>query len=111
MTAWASRRLVVATVAVLCVLVASAVPASATRGFHGSLAGRWLNQPIVGMASTPSGDGYWLVARDGGVYAFGDAPFAGSAAGAGRSAVRAAALPKKRASPKEKTPPSEARSQ
>ncbi|MCZ7527112.1 MAG: hypothetical protein M5U14_12455 [Acidimicrobiia bacterium] len=25
-----------------------------------------LNQPIVGMAPTPSGDGYWLVARDGG---------------------------------------------
>ena len=30
------------------------------------------------MAPTPSGKGYWLVARDGGVFAFGDAPFRGS---------------------------------
>src|SRR5205807_144665 len=34
--------------------------------------------PIVGIASTPSGHGYWLVARDGGVFAFGDAAFFGS---------------------------------
>jgi hypothetical protein len=31
------------------------------------------------MASTPSGNGYWLVASDGGIFAFGDAPFEGSA--------------------------------
>ena len=37
-----------------------------------------LNQPIVGMASTPSGNGYWLVARDGGIFSFGDAHFYGS---------------------------------
>ena len=37
-----------------------------------------LNQPIVGMASTPDGGGYWLVAADGGVFAFGDAHFYGS---------------------------------
>ncbi|MDP9403683.1 MAG: hypothetical protein M3P85_10200, partial [Actinomycetota bacterium] len=37
-----------------------------------------LNQPIVGMAATPSGRGYWLVGADGGVFAFGDAVFAGS---------------------------------
>lgn len=30
------------------------------------------------MASTPDGHGYWLVGADGGVYAFGDAPFEGS---------------------------------
>ncbi|MEO6713499.1 MAG: hypothetical protein ABIM89_08745, partial [Mycobacteriales bacterium] len=36
--------------------------------------------PIVGMAATPSGLGYWLVAGDGGVFSFGDAPFYGSAA-------------------------------
>ncbi|MCZ7527111.1 MAG: hypothetical protein M5U14_12450 [Acidimicrobiia bacterium] len=40
-----------------------------------------LNQPIVGMAAAPSGSGYWLVAFDGGIFAFGDAPFAGSLAG------------------------------
>ena len=37
--------------------------------------GRALNQPIVGMAATPDGSGYWLVASDGGVFSFGDAPF------------------------------------
>jgi ribosomal protein L24E len=30
------------------------------------------------MAPTPTGHGYWLVARDGGVFAFGDARFRGS---------------------------------
>jgi beta-lactamase class A len=40
-----------------------------------------LNAPIVGMTATPDGGGYWLVASDGGVFSFGDAPFAGSAAG------------------------------
>ncbi len=34
--------------------------------------------PIVGMASTPDGQGYWLVAADGGVFSFGDAKFHGS---------------------------------
>ena len=37
-----------------------------------------LNQPIVGMAPTPTGDGYWLVASDGGIFSFGDAAFHGS---------------------------------
>ena len=33
------------------------------------------------MAATPDGQGYWLVAADGGVFAFGDATFAGSMGG------------------------------
>ncbi len=37
-----------------------------------------LNLPVVGMASTPSGKGYWLVASDGGIFAYGDAQFYGS---------------------------------
>ena len=37
-----------------------------------------LNQPIVGMAATPTGHGYWLVASDGGIFSFGDASFHGS---------------------------------
>ena len=37
-----------------------------------------LNEPIVGMAATPSGRGYWLVASDGGMFSFGDARFHGS---------------------------------
>ena len=35
-------------------------------------------RPIVGMIRTRSGHGYWLIARDGGVFSFGDAPFLGS---------------------------------
>jgi hypothetical protein len=37
-----------------------------------------LNKPIVDMAATPSGNGYWLVASDGGIFSFGDAQFHGS---------------------------------
>jgi hypothetical protein len=33
------------------------------------------------MAATPTGNGYWLVARDGGIFNFGDAVFRGSAVG------------------------------
>jgi hypothetical protein len=40
-----------------------------------------VNQPIVGMASTPDGHGYWLVAADGGIFTFGDASFFGSTGG------------------------------
>ena len=36
-----------------------------------------LNKPIVGMAATPTGKGYWLVASDGGVFSFGDATSGG----------------------------------
>ena len=31
------------------------------------------------MAATPDGGGYWFVASDGGIFAFGDAAFFGSA--------------------------------
>jgi hypothetical protein len=41
-----------------------------------------LNEPIVGMAATPDGGGYRMVARDGGIFAFGDAEFDGSMGGA-----------------------------
>ena len=41
-----------------------------------------LNDPIVGMAATPDGKGYWLVASDGGIFTFGDAAFYGSTGGA-----------------------------
>ena len=52
-----------------------------TARFHGSTGATRLNQPIVGMAATPTGAGYWLVAKDGGVFAFGDAIFLGSTGG------------------------------
>ena len=32
----------------------------------GSMAGKTLNQPVVGIDATPDGAGYWLVAADGG---------------------------------------------
>lgn len=35
-------------------------------------------EPIVGMAPTQSGNGYWLAARDSGVFSYGDAPFHGN---------------------------------
>ena len=40
-----------------------------------------LNQPVVGIASTPDGGGYWEVASDGGIFAFGNAGFYGSMGG------------------------------
>ena len=45
-----------------------------------------LNRPIVGMTTTPDGGGYWLVASDGGIFAFGDASFFGSAGAATQQA-------------------------
>ena len=35
-------------------------------------------RPVVGMAATPDGNGYWLVASDGGIFNYGDATFYGS---------------------------------
>ena len=51
-------------------------------GFYGPTTNLTLNRPVVGMASTPDGGGYWLVASDGGVFNFGDAGFFGSGVGA-----------------------------
>ena len=49
--------------------------------FYGSMGGKPLNKPIVGMAATPDGHGYWEVAADGGIFSFGDAAFHGSMGG------------------------------
>ena len=49
--------------------------------FYGSMGGKPLNAPVVGMAATPDGKGYWEVASDGGIFAFGDAAFHGSMGG------------------------------
>ena len=61
--------------------------------YYGSMVGRHLNAPVVGLAVDGPGflapdvavsrapieaRGYWEVAGDGGVFAFGDAPFLGS---------------------------------
>ena len=52
-----------------------------TAQFAGSMAGRHLNAPVVGIAETSDGAGYWLVASDGGVFNFGTTPFFGSMGG------------------------------
>ena len=49
--------------------------------FYGSQGGQHLDAPIVGMASSPSGGGYWEVASDGGIFVFGNAGFHGSEGG------------------------------
>lgn len=40
-----------------------------------------LNSSIVGIAATPDKGGYWLAGGDGGIFAYGDAPFYGSMGG------------------------------
>lgn len=44
----------------------------------GDPAGLALQGPLVSIASTPSGGGYWLAGSDGGVFAHGAAPWLGS---------------------------------
>ena len=62
--------------------------------FDGSMGDQPLNAPVVGMVSTsypssfyetlqPAGSGYYLVGADGGIFAFGDASFTGTAVGSG----------------------------
>ena len=48
---------------------------------YGSMTGKSLNAPVVGMAPTGDGAGYWLVAGDGGIFSYGDAQFYGSTGG------------------------------
>ncbi|MEM9608136.1 MAG: S8 family serine peptidase [Actinomycetota bacterium] len=40
-----------------------------------------LNGPIIASAATPSGNGYYMVGSDGGIFSFGDAEFRGSMGG------------------------------
>ncbi len=72
-------------------------------GFHGSIPGTGLNPagsglphslnaPIVGMVPSTDGGGYFMVASDGGVFAFGDARFEGSCPGIGGCSGAAVAV-------------------
>ena len=49
--------------------------------YEGSMGGKKLNEPVVGIATTPDGKGYWLAAGDGGIFSFGDAAYYGSMTG------------------------------
>lgn len=46
--------------------------------YFGSKGGVHLNSPITAISATPDGQGYWLMAKDGGIFNFGDAKFFGS---------------------------------
>jgi hypothetical protein len=72
-------------------------------GFYGSIPGlglhpagsgqpNSLDAPIVGMVPSADGGGYFMVASDGGVFAFGDARFAGSCPGMGGCSGAAVAV-------------------
>lgn len=77
-----SRRSVLGAISALA-LGAAATSASAGAALAapvGCLVGE-----VAGIAATPSGAGYWLVASDGGVFTFGDAPFCGSLGGTVRN--------------------------
>lgn len=46
-------------------------------GYTGLTGSHPLNAPVVGIATDPAG-GYWMAAKDGGIFAFGAAAFHGS---------------------------------
>jgi hypothetical protein len=48
--------------------------------FLGSMGGKPLNQPVVGIGGLTGVNGYWQVASDGGIFNFG-LPFVGSMGG------------------------------
>ena len=58
----------------------AAPPGAEAAAFDGSLPSEHIKPaaPIVGIAPLRSGNGYWLVGADGGVFAFGNAKFYGS---------------------------------
>jgi len=49
--------------------------------FAGSAGGTYLNKPVVGIAPSLDGGGYWLTASEGGVFTYGVATYAGSQGG------------------------------
>jgi len=49
--------------------------------FFGDVSTLTLNGPVLDSVATPTGQGYYMVASDGGIFAFGDAKFAGSMGG------------------------------
>ena len=75
MLRWSRVFVVTAILAGLCALVPPGLAAASI-----------LIRPAVGVAATPDDRGYWEVASDGGIFAFGDAAFEGSMGGRGLNA-------------------------
>src|SRR5690349_4020065 len=67
----------------------SATPAAATTMVNATVVSyaASLAAPVVGVTATPTGRGYWRVAKDGGILTAGDAHYYGSAAGKWHGAV------------------------
>ena len=59
--------------------------------FYDSIGRITLNKPIVSMAEMTNGRGYWFVASNDGVFAFGHATFCGASNGLASSRCRPAA--------------------
>ena len=76
-----------------------------TDGLTGLSGSHPLSEPIVGMAATPDGKGYWLVAKDGGVFNFGDAGFDGSVPGLPAPHVNSSSTVSALANPAANLPP------
>ena len=77
----APRRSFAVFIAIVCLVGAGTVGATSNDSYVGSLGGSGSSHPVVGIAATTSGKGYWLAASDGGVFTFGDAKFYGSTGG------------------------------
>jgi NlpC/P60 family len=75
-TKWRRLRLALAVVTIALGVPAALTTTPASASISGCLAG-----DIVGIAPTASGNGYWLVGSDGGVFSYGDAKFFGSMGG------------------------------
>jgi uncharacterized protein YkwD len=73
--AWRIGRYVTAATLIAGGLIAAPTHASAISLHAGT------NAPIIGLAATPSGGGYWQVGLDGGIVPSGDAAFYGSMTG------------------------------
>jgi uncharacterized protein YkwD len=72
-----AMALIVSAAVVVAIVHQSSGEAGSAR-YYGSAAALRLRQPIVDMAAKPNGNGYWMVASDGGVFTFGRAGFFGS---------------------------------
>jgi hypothetical protein len=62
-----------------------AVEAFGNTGYFGSLPALGVTpaKPVIGVVHTAGTGGYWLIGSDGGIFAFGSAPFVGSLRGLG----------------------------